>query len=63
MNFAHVAQILKSGINFISDPCIDFYKYACGNWIYKNEKPENVPYWDINKMSEATGYTMIRGKI
>src|SRR5262249_38404520 len=34
-----------ANIDKTADPCVDFYQFACGNWIKNNPIPGDQPVW------------------
>lgn len=47
------AGVDESALDVAADPCADFYQYACGGWMAKNEIPADKPLFSRGFVSIA----------
>lgn len=56
------ATIIKN-MDTKSDPCQDFYKYACGQWIKANPVPDGRSMWGMFNELEMNNQLIVKNAL
>lgn len=57
------AAIIIKNMDTKSDPCQDFYKYACGQWIKANPVPDGRSMWGMFNELEMNNQLVVKNAL
>jgi putative endopeptidase len=59
-NTQQLTRFSRDYLDLKTDPCVDFYQYACGGWMASNPIPQDQVWWDTISALQDRNESLLR---